>query len=262
MPFVSELYSYPLKSGKGISYQELVFTPRGPSFDRQWMVINNKNRFITQRQKARMCLIETSFIQDILILNAPGMSTLRLSSYFDKINVVVWKDTVSSYDCGDEAAIWISRYLNTTGCRIVTMPKSTQRLVDTNYAQEQQTVSFADGFPSLITSQASLDDFNQKLASPISMMNFRPNIVIGGCEPYAEDRWKELRINGIHFSLVKPCSRCVIPSIDPETGSKQHDILHALNKYRRRENATYFGQNALHDKSGAIRVGDSVEIIA
>jgi len=135
-------------------------------------------------------------------------------------------------------------------------------LVDTDYAQNQQTVSFADGFPSLITSQASLDDFNQKLNMPISMVNFRPNIVIDGCQAYAEDQWRELRINGIQFSLVKPCSRCVIPSINPVTAAKQNEVLHALNQHRRRDNATYFGQNALHDKPGVIKVGDELEIIA
>lgn len=262
MPFVSELYIYPLKSGRGLSLPHVNYNARGPALDRQWMVINSKNRFLTQRQKAHMCLIETSIADDALILNAPGMEELSLSFYESEIDVTVWQDNVTALDCGSKAASWISRYLETSDCRIVIMPESTKRLVDENYATQQQTVSFADGFPSLIISQASLDDFNQKIDTPISMINFRPNIVISDCAPYAEDNWKELRINGIQFSLVKPCSRCIMPSINPETGAKQMEVLHALNKYRRKDKATYFGQNALHNTSGIINVGDKVEIIA
>jgi len=111
MPFVSELHIYPLKSGQGLSLSQVTFTARGPALDRQWMVINSKHRFITQRQKTKMCLIETKVEQHTLILNAPEMPELRLSPSQHQVDVTVWKDSVIALDCGDQAAMWICDYL-------------------------------------------------------------------------------------------------------------------------------------------------------
>jgi len=266
MPIISELFIYPLKSAKGLSLSTIAFNQRGPIFDRHWMVINPKKKFLTQRQKPKMCLINTALSDQTLTLSAPEMPRLELpvfdiESLNQRIHATVWHDTVDALDCGDLAAQWISDYLMVEGCRLVYMPDDTQRQIDTNYAKRQETVSFADGFPSLIISQASLTNFNKKLNQPISMANFRPNIVIDNCEAYAEDQWKEIKVAGITFSLVKPCSRCIIPSIEQDTANRQTEVTDALNKHRRRDRATYFGQNALHDTSGIIRVGDTVEII-
>lgn len=261
MPYVSELHIYPLKSAKGLSLTQVSLDQRGPSLDRRWMVVSNKDRFITQRQKPKMCLIETTLTGQSLSLNAPGMTPISIATNNLERQVFVWKDSVNSVDCGDTAAQWLSDFLE-TDCRLVYMPEQTQRLVDPDYATQHETVSFADGFPSLIISQSSLDDFNKKLDIPIKMVNFRPNIVIAGCAAYAEDTWKEIRINGITFSLVKPCSRCIIPSIDSQTGIKNSAVTHALNTHRRRDRASYFGQNALHDKPGNIHVGDNVELVS
>ncbi len=262
MPYISELITYPLKSAKGISSKKLKLNTRGPEFDRDWMVINSNKRFLSQRQHPSMCLIETKLSNNCLTLTAPKKTpiTIDFDSNSNTQNVVVWGDQVPASDCGDEAAAWISNYLSTE-CRLVHMPKETLRLVDTVYAKQNETVSFADGFPSLIISQASLDDFNSKLERPITMAHFRPNIIIESCPPFAEDEWQVIKVNGITFSLVKPCSRCIIPAIEPESGSKRMDIIKALSKHRRRGNATYFGQNALHDTQGIIQVGDEVEIL-
>jgi len=261
MPHISELTFHPLKSAKGVSVQTLEITSRGPAFDRNWMVVNIKDRFLTQRQKPLMCLIETELVDGNLLLKANDMPELLVPNETQARSVKVWGDQVKAYDCGDEAADWISNFLEAE-CRLVRMPENYKRLVDPNYATLNEIVSFADGFPSLIISQASLNDFNEKLDTPISMAHFRPNIVIDGCPAFAEDHWKVIKVNGITFSLVKPCSRCIIPSIDPVTGKKNMDIIHALNTHRRRDNATYFGQNALHDQTGVISVGDHVEIVA
>jgi len=261
MPQISELSIYPLKSAKGVNVDNLDISPRGPAFDRNWMVVNTKNRFVTQRQQPSMCLIETKLIGEQLIINAPNMPTLKVRHEQEKRCVQVWGDQVNAYDCGGDASAWLSEFLG-IDCRLVNMPADYHRLVDTDYANKQETVSFADGFPSLIISQASLNDFNEKLKTSISMAHFRPNIVIDGCPAFAEDHWKVIKVNDITFSLVKPCSRCIIPSIDPVTGKKNMDIIHALNTHRRRDNATYFGQNALHDQTGVISVGDHVEIVA
>ena len=264
MPHVSELTIYPLKSAQGINLHTLDYMGRGPKLDRQWMVVNSKKRFLSQRQFPLMCLIKTQLIDNELILSAPEQEPLIISfnnESLEEKTVDVWKDQVNALDCGAEAANWISRYLK-HDCQLVVMPNETERFVDTDYANNKETVSFADGFPSLIISQASLDDFNSKLEQSISMAHFRPNIVIDGCPPYAEDKWQKIKINGIIFSLVKPCSRCIIPAIEPNSGNKRMDIIKALSTHRRRGNASYFGQNALHDSEGQICVGDNVELIS
>jgi len=264
MPYVSKLTVYPLKSAQGINLDQINYQQRGPQFDREWMVINSKNRFLSQREFPLMCLIKTQITNKELILTAPEKEPLIIdfnNRHFKDQTVEVWKDQVDALDCGAEAANWISSYLDTR-CRLVTMPGDTQRLVDNNYANNKETVSFADGFPSLILSQASLDDFNTKLDQPITMAHFRPNIVIDDCSAYAEDSWQAIKINDITFSLVKPCSRCIIPAIEPDTGKKRMDVVKALSAHRRRGNATYFGQNALHDSLGEIHVGDKVELIS
>jgi len=245
MPHVSELTIYPLKSAQGINLKKLSYKKRGPQFDREWMVVNSKNQFLSQRQFPLMCLIKAQLTDNELILTAPNCSPLL----------------ISFNNSSSEAQNWISDYLG-IDCRLIAMPKETKRLVDTDYASNKETVSFADGFPSLIISQASLDDFNSKLEQPISMAHFRPNIVIDDCPAYAEDIWQAIKINGITFSLVKPCSRCIIPAIEPNSGNKRMDIIKALSTYRRRGNATYFGQNALHNINGEICVGDKVELIS
>jgi len=264
MPHVSELNIYPLKSAQGINLHKLDYIGRGPKLDRQWMVVNSNNHFLSQRQFPLMCLIKTQLTENELILSAPAKDPLIIhinSSSLKEKTVNVWKDLVIALDCGVQAANWISDYLN-KDCRLVVMPSETQRFVDKDYANNKETVSFADGFPSLIISQASLDDFNSKLEKPINMAHFRPNIVIDDCPPYAEDKWQKIKINGIIFSLVKPCSRCIIPAIEPNSGNKRMDIIKALSTHRRRGNASYFGQNALHDSEGQICVGDNVELIS
>ena len=123
-------------------------------------------------------------------------------------------------------------------------------------------MGFADGFPLLLISQASLDDLNGRLAAPVPMLRFRPNLVVTGTAPYAEDRWRRIRIGGMTFRVVKPCSRCVITPLDPDTGERDLNTLAALAEYLRRDNKVYFGQNLLYAAGGTVTVGDSVEVIA
>jgi len=263
---ISKLSIYPVKSTKGIDLNSMPLTKTGPEYDRRWMVIDDNGKFITQRKHAMMCLIETQLSENSLILRAPNMSELVLPlntsySQYALLHSEVWGTEVSGYDCGNEAAQWLSDFLGRT-CRLITMPDSIERRVDPNFAKHGELVAYADGFPLLVVSQASLDDFNNKLDAPIAMERFRPNIVISGCEPYAEDSWQTLNVAGIELSLVKPCSRCIIPSIDPQTAEKQMQVNEALMQYRRRDRKTFFGQNAIHHGLGRLRVGDHVTIIS
>jgi len=258
---ISELYQYPLKSAGGNAVATLRLDAHGPTYDRHWMVVGENGKFLTQRQHPKMCLIGTQLRGDRLSLVAPEMPPLEVGSSAEQLECLVWKDSVVAHDCGDQSALWLSRYLGKS-CRLAQMPVRSPRLVDSNYADQGETVSFADGFPLLVVSQASLDEFNTKLESSIGMERFRPNIVVAGCPPFAEDSWREITVGDIKLSLVKPCSRCIIPSINPSNGSKEMAVNQALLKYRRRDGKTFFGQNALHRSLGNIRVGDTVKVLA
>ncbi len=258
---VSELYLHPLKSAAAIHTRQLVYSEIGPNYDRFWVAVDSNGVFMTQRKHAKMCLISPTINGDQLLLSAPDHGSISINASAQERCIKVWQDTVTGADCGDEAAGWLSRFLGVES-RLVALIKTTNRAVDPDYAKAKQIVSFADGFPSLVVSEASLTEFNRHLDSPVDMRRFRPNIVIAGCDPYAEDRWKAIKINGIVFELVKPCSRCIMPSINPDTAAKEMAVNDALMKTRRRERKTYFGQNALHNGIGTITVGDAVQIIA
>jgi len=258
---VKQLFQYPLKSASGFATNAFDLTERGPGLDRHWMVVDLNGNFLSQRQLPRMCLIETRLEGDQLFLNAPEMESIAVGQTEHMVDASVWKDVVAANDCGDDAANWLREFLGKP-CRLVKMPSSIRRLVDTDYADGGEIVGFADGFPLLLLSQGSLDDFSEKLGRPIGAERFRPNIVIAGCEPFAEDGWRELEVDGIRLSLVKPCSRCIIPSVNPLSGVKEMEVNQALMQYRRRDGTTYFGQNALHRAAGRIAVGAKVNVIA
>jgi len=239
------------------------FDVMGPIMDRRWMVVDAKNRFLTQREIPAMCKISAHVVSDCLVLGAEGKTQCLVPTPYSAValKVQVWGDTVSAVDCGEASAHWLSEFLG-VHCRLLYMPSESRRLVDTNYALAEERVSFADGFPLLLISQASLDDLNSRLVEKISMARFRPNIVVSGCEAFAEDNWQRLRIGERELSVVKPCTRCVIPSIDPVTGVQQSEVVRELAKYRRKDGEIIFGQNLLVAGTGDIEPGDSVEILA
>ncbi len=240
---------------------------QGPECDRRWMVIDENNTFVTQRKVPKMCMLETEFFDGELNISAPDRGSILVPKGGSKLHLSsVWGTTVAGQDCGDHAAKWLSDFIGKR-CRIIYMSDDYFRRVDPNFADPNDQVGFADGFPLLITTQASLDDFNSKLGSDspgftIKMNRFRPNIVISGNTAWAEDQWQRIRIANIEFSLVKPCSRCIMPSINPDTAVKQMEVNRALLKYRRRDKQTYFGQNALYNTLGKISVGDAVEVLS
>ena len=155
---------------------------------------------------------------------------------------------------------WFSSFLNTPA-RLVYFPDDEQRQVDLDYAQAGDVTAFSDGFPYLLISQASLDDLNSRLQAPVEMNRFRTNLVVTGNKAFAEDQWKRMRIGNIEFELVKPCSRCTIPSIDPLTAAKTAEPVKTLASYRLRENKIFFGQNLIARGSGLLELGMPVEIL-
>ncbi|WP_428622712.1 MOSC domain-containing protein [Sedimenticola sp.] len=257
------LFFYPVKSLRGIALERAPVDVRGIHFDRHWMLVDAAGQFLTQRQHPRMALIRTALTPGGLRLSAPDMPDLDVD--FDpqpsaEETVQVWGDHCVARSAGETAAHWLSRYL-AIDCRLFFMPEQTQRPVDPSYANPQDRVGFADGFPFLLISQASLDDLNSRLDEAVPMIRFRPNLVVSGCEPYAEDSWRRIRIGEMTFRVAKPCSRCAIPTINPETGEKGVEPLRTLNRYRREGNQVYFGQNLLHDGLGELKRGTTVEVL-
>jgi len=262
---VSGLWRYPVKSLRGMACERLRVGPRGPELDRQWMLVDLNGRFLTQRQQPRMALVDVTLNADALVLNAPGMEALHLplaGSGEAIVPVTVWSDTCEGEPVGTAADRWLSEFLD-VDCRLIRFPDSATRQVDLHYAQPGDQVGFADGFPLLLITQASLDALNDKLSAPVDMRRFRPNLVIDGAAPHVEDNWRRLRIGELTFEVVKPCSRCPIPGIDPDTAERTAEVLRVLADYRRGEDKkVYFGQNVLHRGIGELRIGQAVEVLA
>ncbi len=174
--------------------------------------------------------------------------------------VDIWKDRVVAIWPDLPADRWISRILGHP-CRFVYLPENGSRIADNRYTAFEVNVSFADAFPYLLIGQSSLDDLNNRLSTNLSMKRFRPNIVIDGSEAFDEDHWKKIRIGNSVFQLVKQCDRCVVPSIDPETGLKGKEPLKTLAKYRKLGDKIYFGQNMIIEGCGPVFIDDEVEIL-
>lgn len=261
---LSEIWRYPVKSVRGARHAELPLRERGLAFDRHWMLIDPDRQFLTQRQEPRMALIDADLAAGRLRLNAPGMPELELLAehvdHAGDIEVRIWKETCAARGVDPGVDRWLSEFLG-RDCRLVYLPAASRRPVDPEYARAEDQVGFADGFPLLLISEASLADLNRRLAEPLPMVRFRPNLVIRGGEPYQEDYWRRIRIGGIEFRLAKPCSRCVIPSIDAATAQRSAEPLRTLMSYRQRGNKVYFGQNVLHDGLGMLHEGAPVEVL-
>ena len=263
MASISGLSIYPVKSLAGLELPAVQLDRFGFVGDRRWMLVDENHRFLSQREAASMALIGAQPRAAGLELSLDGDNIFVREPTDDAglVMVRVWEDTVRALDGGDDVASWLSERLGQT-CRLVYMPDSARRYVDGVYASDGQTMAFADGFPILLISKASLDDLNSRLQQPVPMNRFRPNLVVEGCGAFAEDNWRRLRIAGIEFEVAKPCARCAIPSIDQATAQKGSEILTVLASYRRGEDRQiYFGQNLLYGGGGELKIGDAVEVL-
>jgi uncharacterized protein YcbX len=260
---LAAIYRYPVKSLRGEAFAALDVEPRGLAGDRRWMLVDHEGCFLTQRQLPRMALVQAHIAADGgLSLQAPGMPEIEVApaAAGDRLEVLVWQDRLPVVPAPAEADRWLSTFMDAP-CRLVYLPDEVRRPVDPEYGQPRDQVGFADGFPFLLISQGSLDDLNGRLERALPMLRFRPNLVVAGCPPYAEDGWRRIRIGDLGFRVVKPCSRCVIPTIDLETAERGPEPLRTLLGYRRRGNKVYFGQNLIHDGQGRLEVGMPVEVV-
>lgn len=270
---VRDLYVYPLKSAAGIRLDEARLDAFGLAGDRRWMVVDARGRFLSQREQPRMALLRVS-AGPSLIVSAPDMPALivpvpAMVGGAARVEVTVWHDCCQGIDAGDEAASWLTMFIGEP-CRLVYSPDDMVRPVDPTYAQPGDVTGFSDGFPLLLIGQGSLDDLNERLATKgaaaVPMNRFRPNIVIEGAAPFAEDGWRRLAVGVadgvVHLDIVKPCARCSIVPVDQATGVRGTEPLTTLATYRRRDGKVFFGQNVLHRARGLLRVGDPVGIVS
>jgi len=256
------LYVYPIKSCGGISLKSAELSATGLHHDRRWMLVDETGEFMSQRYHPRMALISVQLSDERLIVGAPGMPNLEIPLGREnekRMDVSVWGDTSRAALVGGEADRWFGEFLH-FACRLVYKPDDDLRLVDSMYAKSGDQVGFADACPFLLISEASLDDLNGRLADPLPVNRFRPNFVLRGCNPYAEDGWARLRIGGVRFRVAEGCPRCAVTTIDQRTGARGKEPLRTLATYRKFNGEVFFGRNLIHDALGTVRVGGPVEV--
>ena len=261
---VSSLHIYPIKSCRGIDLTGSDIDARGLKHDRSWVIVSSYGVAITQRDAPNMALIRTALVDDQTIaLSYDGLPdlTLRRNPNGPASKAVIWGDECEAIDQGDEAAEWFSK-ITEIKSRLVIMPDSFVRPVQQKKIEGAFRVGFADSHPLLIVSQASLDELNQRLEQAVPMDRFRPNVVVAGCEPFAEDNWKQIKIGETLFDLTKPCARCVIVTIDQSNAKGSKEPLATLATYRSVGNKVMFGQNMVHHSAGRISVGDAVSVVS
>jgi len=260
MPYLSQIHLYPVKSLAGFQVESWPVDKTGLRYDRKWMLIDRNGLFLSQRRLPKMALIKTAIAGEQLIFSTAGMADITVSLHSEageEVKVSIWHDNCSAKTSDVAVDDWFSRALDHP-CRLVYHPDEEVRKVDPDYAFESDETAFSDGFPFLIVSEASLQALNDAMQLELEMIRFRPNLVIADCDSYAEDRWRQISIDGIGFRLPKPCSRCSVPTIDPETALSGKEPLTTLARLRQWQNKVYFGQNALHDNQGVLSVGSSV----
>ena len=250
---LSEIHIYPVKSLGSISLSEARIERRGLQFDRRWMLIDAENRFVTQRELPEMALFRLEIRPPFLEIFHKNRPAERLKiplrpdwQSLPSARLQTWSWHGQGRIHGSEAADFFSENLKTS-LRLAFMPDATRRQADRQFAEKGQFVSFADAYSFLLIGQASLDFLNQKLAangSPAVPMNrFRPNFVVSGSASFEEDGWRAFSIDSQRFMCVKPCARCIMTTIDQETGSRSAEPLKTLATFRFFKNKVLFGQN-------------------
>ncbi|GAA6183038.1 YcbX family protein [Aliiglaciecola sp. NS0011-25] len=259
---LSQINIYPIKSCAGISLSSSKVEQMGLEFDRRFVLTQTNGTFITARTDSTLCLVQTEVTATGLRLNAPGMPELiiKYAEFSEKYQTVkVWEDDINGQYCDPIYDHWFSQFLGKP-CKLVFFGEQSKRRVKNSDSE----VSFADGYPFLVISQQSLNDLNSRLATPVTMSQFRPNLVIDNCAPFEEDNWKKIRIGEVEFEIMKSCSRCIFTTVDPITGEKnpQLEPLSTLQKYRKdKKGDVLFGQNLIALNAGHIKLEDDVSVI-
>lgn len=274
---IAGLWVYPIKSCAGIAVPSAPLLATGLAHDRAFMVVDPQGEFMTQRELARMVLIQPAFADGVMHLTAPGMPALQVDMAFTgpERPVRVWDDTVAALQAPAEVNAWFSQFLG-TACALVRMAPSARRLASTKWTGGAEApTQFADGYPLLVISQASVDELNTRLVqaghAPVGPERFRANVLVGGFQSHDEDRIESLSVHQgdtasqrwLDLPMVKPCARCPIPDIDPATATSLPTVSDTMQTYRqdaRLGGAITFGMNAIvpAGASATLAVGDRV----
>ncbi|QNH61336.1 MOSC domain-containing protein [Hymenobacter sediminicola] len=265
--FLQDLYIYPVKSLGGIRVAQAELEPRGLRHDRRWLLVDEHNRFMTQRQMPEMALLRVApahngFLltharrPDLLPLYIPFAATPERTLF-----VTIWDDMVFAWRGAREADEWLSEALGRSS-KLVYMSDMVCRDVEPELNPEGHLVSFADGYPFLLIGQSSLDELNSRLAEPVLMDRFRPNLVFSGGKAFSEDTWEHFQVGELPFRAVRACGRCVMTTVDQRTAQKNPagEPLRTLATYRSQGSKVMFGQNVTGPSRGLLRTGDPVQV--
>ncbi len=266
MPKLDRISIYPIKSCAGIDLQTSMVHGRGFPLDRRWLLIDEAGQFISQRTTPLLGQIKISQINDHLKVDYHSKRSLKLQlSAHSNIRhkAMIWEDKVDGLWVGQEPDNWFSEVLERQ-VHLIYMNEEVHRpLLNNNLPKDRSfEVSFADGYPYLLTSQASLDDLNGRLTTPIPMDRFRSNLVVSGFKAFAEDDWNRVRIGEVEFIVAKPCARCQVTTIDQITGTTSKEPLKTLATYRKQDGKVMFGMNLVAISTGSIKINDPVTLIS
>lgn len=271
-PVLGALHRYPLKSGRGEPLRSATVEPWGLAGDRRWMVVTPDGGFVTARELPRLLLVSPRLEGDAIRLTwtgAPEPGPIRVAAPAGgRRRVRVWRSEVEAADAGDEAADWLRRALG-RDLRLVHLDDPRQRRPNPAFSDLDDRVSFADGYPLLLTTSASLAELDRWIAEgpraaegPIPMIRFRPNVVVDGTTAWEEDGWRRIRIGEAHFRVVKGCDRCAITTTDADSAARGKEPIATLARHRRFDGAVWFGMNLVPDSPGAtLEVGAPVEVV-
>ncbi|MBL8446359.1 MAG: MOSC domain-containing protein [Zoogloeaceae bacterium] len=259
---LSALFRYPVKSMAGESLAQSPVGPLGLPHDREWMVADRAGRLVTGRDFPELVLVRATPGEAGVALAAPGRPNLFVPNvaFSAAHEATVWSDRFPAWHGAQEADDWLSSYLGARVKLLWTGPATARRVK----GHPDVPLSFADGFPLLLIGEASRENLSQRVGRSLAMARFRPNLVISGAAPYAEDDWQTLRIGLVTFRLEKPCERCVFTTVDPDTGEKGGDQepLRTLAKYRKTPDGVIFGRNVVAEGEGMLEVGMPVTVLA
>lgn len=261
---IQDIYIYPIKSLGGIRLESAQVLTKGFRWDRRWMLVDENGRFLTQRSLHKMALLQVALLEnglEVFHKHSPDhvLQVPFIPETDELISSQVWDDKVEGKVVSKEADRWFSEMLE-VDCRLVFMSEDAPRMVDADYAEQGETVSFADAMPYLLIGQGSLDDLNARLDVPLPMDRFRPNIVFSGGAAFEEDAWSEIQLGGLLFKVAKPCARCVLTTVNQDTAEKGKEPLKTLATYRLKDKKVLFGQNLIALGNGELKVGDSLTV--
>lgn len=260
-PSLSEIYVHPIKSTRGIEVSSAQVVESGLAFDRMMMLADPDGRFVTAREMPQLVLFQTALLPDGVVIHSPDGDSIAVfyRDFTQRAPSEVWGNHFASLVAPEPVNLWLSEKLGRALCLRWTGFHSERRVE----GHAEQPLSYADGYPLLLISAASLDALQQRCSQPLTMRQFRPNLVVRDTEPFAEDSWKVIRIGEVIFDVVKPCGRCILTTVNPADGTlhNQREPLHTLTQFRRYGNDVDFGQNLIARNQGLVRLDMPVEVL-